>query len=152
VEESGVFYGEYLHTLDKKSRLIIPSRFRVTIQEGSIEKLYITRGLDKCLFMFAENEWRIQEKKFKEMPFTKREVRKFKRLFFSGAVEVVPDKQWRVLIPDYLKDYAVLRREVKVIGVSERIEIWDTKKWEEFYGNAQENYEDIAEQLIDFEG
>ena len=150
MEESGVFYGEYVHTLDKKNRLIIPSRFRDAMKEMCVEKLYINRGLDECLFMFPENEWKSQESKFKAMSFTKREVRKFNRLFFSGAVEATPDKQWRVLIPDYLKEYAKLSKNIMIIGVSNRIEIWDRNKWEEFYKSSKQNYEEIAERLIEF--
>ena len=145
-----MFYGEYIHTLDKKNRLIIPSRFRDVIQEMCIEKLYVTRGLDECLFMFAESEWKAQENKFKAMPFTKREVRKFKRLFFSGAVEVIPDKQWRILIPDYLREYAKLSKNVIVVGVSSRIEIWDKGKWQDFYKSSKQEYEEISERLIEF--
>lgn len=146
-----MFYGEYHHTLDKKNRLIIPARFREPIQEMGVEKLYVTRGLDECLFVFAEEEWKAQENKFRAMPFTKREVRKFKRLFFSGAVEAVPDKQWRILIPDYLKEYACLSKDVMIIGLSNRVEIWDKKKWEDFYKTSKENYEDIAENLMDLD-
>ena len=150
VEGSGVFYGEYQHTLDKKNRVIIPSRFREIVKERGIEKFYLTRGLDACLFMFSESEWKQQESKFGSMPFTKSEVRKFKRLFFAGAMEIVPDKQWRILVPDYLKDYAALSKDIMVIGISNRIEIWDQNKWEEFYNSSKANYEDISEKLIDF--
>ncbi|MFH1846495.1 MAG: division/cell wall cluster transcriptional repressor MraZ [Candidatus Omnitrophota bacterium] len=146
-----MFYGEYSHTLDKKNRLIIPARFRDFITDTGIEKLYITRGLDECLFMFSEDEWRTQENKFKAMPFTKKEVRKFKRLFFSGATEAVPDKQWRILIPDYLCDYAKLSKNIMIVGISNRIEIWDKKKWSAFYESSKENYEEIAEKLFDEE-
>ncbi len=145
-----MFYGEYSHSLDKKNRIIIPSRFREVIQEKGIEKFYVTRGLDDCLFMFTEKEWKQQEAKFREKSFTKKEVRQFNRLFFSGAVEASPDKQWRVLVPDYLKDYAGLSKDIMIIGVSNRIEIWDTKKWQEFYSSSKESFEDIAENLIDF--
>ncbi len=145
-----MFYGEFLHTLDKKSRLIIPSRFREAIGEMGIEKLYITRGLDECLFMFSENEWKAQESKYKAMPFTKRDARRFNRLFFSGAVDVIPDKQWRVLIPDYLREYANLSKDIMVIGVSNRIEIWDKDKWEDYYKSSKEGYEEIAEKLMEF--
>ena len=145
-----MFYGEFLHRIDKKSRLIIPSGFREAIQELCVEKLYITRGLDECLFVFPENEWKVQENKFKAMPFTKREVRKFKRLFFSGACPSVPDKQWRILIPDYLMEYAGISKDVMVIGVSNRIEIWDKNKWNEFYNSSKQNYEEIAERMMDF--
>ena len=148
VEEGGVFYGEYSHRLDKKNRLIIPASFRDVITEKGIEGFYLNRGLDECLFMFPEGEWKTQEAKFREMSFTKREVRKFSRMFFAGAVEVSPDKQWRILIPDYLKEYAKLKKNIIIIGVSSRIEIWDKDKWEEFYRSSKENYEEIAERLI----
>ncbi|MCK5450999.1 MAG: division/cell wall cluster transcriptional repressor MraZ [Candidatus Omnitrophica bacterium] len=144
-----MFYGEFIHSLDKKNRLIIPARFREPIKESGSEKLYVTRGLDGCLFMFAEDEWVCQENKFKAMSFTKKEVRKFKRLFFSGAAESQPDKQWRILIPEYLKEYADLSKNVMIIGVSNRIEIWDQDKWNSFYSSSKEEYEDIAEKLIE---
>lgn len=145
-----MFYGEYTHTLDKKNRMIIPSRFRETITDSGMEKFTVTRGLDECLFMFPQSEWRQQEEKFSSMPFTKREVRKFKRMFFSGAVEVEPDKQWRILIPEYLKEYAGLSKDIVIVGVSNRIEIWAKDKWESFYNSSKENYEEIAEGLIEF--
>ena len=151
MEESGVFYGEYSHTLDKKGRIIIPSRFRDAIRDNGIEKFYVTRGLDECLFIFSEDEWKAQESKFKSMPFTKREVRKFRRLFFAGAVEAEPDKQWRILVPDYLRDYASLKRNIMIIGVSNRIEVWSKDKWQEFYKTTKEKYEDIAENLMETE-
>ena len=100
-----MFYGEYEHTIDKKGRLIIPSKFRESFKEYEIEKFYITRGLDKCLFLFTESEWRSQESKFKSVSFTKSESRKFNRLYFSGAGQIDCDKQGRILIPKYLKDY-----------------------------------------------
>jgi len=146
-----VFYGEYSHTIDKKSRVIIPSKFRETLCEKGVEKLYITRGLDKCLFMFPENQWKLQENKFRAMPFTKSEVRKFTRQFFGGASELEPDKQWRILIPDYLKEYAGISRDIKILGIADRIEIWDINKWNEFYKVSRDKYEDIAENLIDIQ-
>jgi MraZ protein len=144
-----MFYGEFSHSLDKKNRLIIPSRFREPIEQRGIERLYVTRGLDKCHFVFAENEWRAHEDKFQDMPFTKREVRQFKRLFFSGAVEVAPDKQWRILVPDYLKEYAGLEKDIMVVGVSNRIEVWDKGKWDSYYDDSKESFEDISERLMD---
>ncbi len=145
-----MFYGEYTHSIDKKNRVIIPSRFRDTMRELGMEKFTVTRGLDECLFMFSDNEWKQQENKFKSMPFTKKDSRKFNRLFFSGAVSVEPDKQWRILIPDYLKEYAGLKKDIVVIGVSNRIEIWAKEKWEEFYNSSKENFEEIAENIIEF--
>jgi len=146
-----MFYGEFEHTLDRKGRLIIPARFRDALKEHYIERFFITRGLDKCLFMFAEDEWKVQEQKFKSMSFTKSESRRFNRLYFSGACELIPDKQGRILIPQYLKDYAEIKREVYIIGVSNRIEIWSRENWKEYYSVSKESFEEIAEKLIDLE-
>lgn len=144
-----MFYGEYLHTIDRKGRLIIPAKFREAFKEHFVEKFYVTRGLDKCLFVFAEDEWRAQESKFKSMPFTKAETRKFNRMYFSGACEVSCDKQGRILLPQYLKDYAGIKREVVIVGVSNRIEIWSQDKWKEFYEGTKESFEEIAEGLME---
>jgi len=144
-----MFYGEYLHSIDRKGRLILPSRFREVTKTNFIEKFFVTRGLDKCLFMFAEEEWRSQESKFKAISFTKQEARTFNRLYFSGAVEVAPDKQGRILLPQYLKDFAEIKRDVMIVGVSNRIEIWAREKWQEFYGNWRKSFEEIAEKLIE---
>ena len=146
-----MFYGEYEHKLDKKGRIIIPSKFREASKEHYIDKFIVTRGLDSCLFMFPEEEWRQQESKFKSLSFTKREARKFNRLFFSGAVELIADKQGRILIPGYLKSYAEIKKDLMLIGVSNRIEIWAKEKWNEFYQTSKESFEDIAERLIDLE-
>lgn len=144
-----MFYGEYGHAIDRKGRLIIPSKFREVFKEHYVEKFYVTRGLDRCLFVFAEDEWRTQENKFKSMSFTKAETRKFNRLYFSGACEVTCDKQGRILLPQYLKDYAGIKREVIIVGVSNRMEIWAKDKWKEFYEGARESFEDIAEGLME---
>jgi MraZ protein len=147
-----MFYGEHEHTIDKKGRLIIPSRFRESLKEYDIDNLYITRGLDKCLFMFTENEWKSQESKFKAMPFTNPESRKFNRLYFSGASQIECDKQGRILIPKYLKDYAGIKRDVVIIGVSNRIEIWSKEDWSAYYSNSKESFEDVAEKIMIQEG
>jgi len=146
-----MFYGEYEHFLDKKGRIIIPSKFRQAMKDHYIEKFYLTRGLDTCLFMFPEDEWKSQESKFRAIPFTKRDGRKFNRLFFSGAVDIVPDKQGRLIIPRYLKEYAHIKKDVIIVGVSNRVEIWAREMWEDFYNNSKESFEDIAEKLIDLE-
>ena len=144
-----MFYGEYSHGIDRKGRIILPSRFREVCKENGIEKFFITRGLDKCIFMFSEREWRLQEQKFKGLPFTKQESRSFNRLFFSGAVEVAPDKQGRFIVPQYLKAYAGIRKDAVIIGISNRIEIWDTKSWQDFYTGSNESFEQIAENMIE---
>lgn len=143
-----MFYGEYQHSLDNKDRVIIPAKFREIFKENYVEKFFITRGLDQCLFVFTEESWRVQEKKFRDLSFTKGEARKFNRLFFSGAGEVICDKQGRILIPSYLKSYADIKTDVVIIGVSDRIEIWSKEKWNEFFEQNKGNFEDLAEKLI----
>ena len=144
-----MFYGEFLHTIDRKGRLILPVKFRESAKSNFIEKFFITRGLDKCLFMFPEDEWRLQEQKFKTMSFTKAEYRRFNRLYFSGAIELLVDKQGRILIPSYLKDYASIKKDVYIIGVSNRIEIWDRENWKEYYSVSRDTFEEVAERLIE---
>ena len=144
-----MFYGEYAHSLDRKGRLIIPAKFREVIKEHFAEKFYLTRGLDGCLFVFTEESWKSQERKFREMPFTRNESRQFNRLYFSGACEALCDKQGRILIPDYLKRYAEIKEDVVVIGVSDRIEIWAKEKWEKFFSAHQGSFEQLAEKLVD---
>jgi len=144
-----MFYGEYLHTIDRKGRLILPAKFRESAKSNFIDKFFINRGLDKCLFMFSEEEWHSQEQRFKNFSITKQQARTFNRLYFSGAVEVIADKQGRILIPQFLKDFAGIKRDVMIIGVSNRIEIWAKEKWQEFYGNNQPIFEEIAERLMD---
>jgi len=144
-----MFYGEYFHSIDRKGRLILPAKFREVAKANFIEKFYITRGLDKCLFMFSEEEWRTQENKFKAISFTKQQARTFNRLYFSGAADVQPDKQGRILLPQYLKDFAHIKKEVIIVGVSNRVEIWAKDEWEAFYGNSRQSFEEIAEKLMD---
>ncbi len=144
-----MFYGEYEHSLDRKGRLILPAKFRQTAKENYIERFYITRGLDKCLFMFTEEEWKLQEQKFKALSFTKAEARRFNRLYFSGASEIVIDKQGRIILSKYLKEFAEIERGVVVVGVANRIEIWSQKNWKEFYEKTHTTFEDIAEKLIE---
>lgn len=144
-----MFYGQYEHALDTKDRLIIPSKFREIFKEHYAEKFFITRGLDRCLFVFTEEEWRTQEKQFRDMSFTREEARKFNRLYFSGACEVLCDKQGRILIPGYLKNYAEIKQDVVIIGVSDRIEIWAKDKWDQFFKSNLDSFESLAEKLIE---
>jgi len=144
-----MFYGEYQHGLDKKGRIVLPSKFREVCKEYKVDRFFLTRGLDKCVFMFSEEEWRVQEHKFKSKPFTKQETRSFNRLFFSGAVDIFPDKQGRFIIPQYLKDYAGIKNETTLIGVSNRIEVWDRASWSNFYTNSTESFEQIAENMLE---
>jgi len=143
-----VFYGEYEHTIDRKGRLIIPSRFREVMKEHFVERFVATRGLDHCLFLFPEDEWRAQEAKFRALPFTKQESRRFNRFFFAGAAELTCDKQGRILVPDYLKEFAGIKRDVILVGISNRVEIWDKGEWGKFYEEFKDSYEQIAERLL----
>lgn len=144
-----MFYGEFEHSIDRKGRLILPAKFREVAKSQFVEKFYVTRGLDKCLFMFSEEEWRSQENKFKSMSFTKQQPRVFNRMFFSGAIEVTFDKQGRILLPQYLKDFAEIKKDVMIVGVSSRIEIWAKNLWQDFYANNRQSFEEIAEKLMD---
>jgi MraZ protein len=99
--------------------------------------------------MFPEEEWRTQESKLKAIPFTKQQSRTFNRLYFSGAAEITFDNQGRILIPQYLKDFAEIKKDVVIVGVSNRAEIWARNRWEEFYGNSRQSFEEIAEKLMD---
>ncbi len=144
-----MFYGEYTHSIDRKGRLVLPARFRDIAKDNGIEKFFLTRGLDKCIFMFSEDEWKPQEQKFKNISFTKQEARTFNRMFFSGAVETAPDRQGRFIVPQYLKDFAGIKRDTMIIGVSSRIEIWDCELWKDFYTNSKNGFEAIAEKILD---
>lgn len=122
-----MFMGEYNHTIDAKSRLIIPSKFR----EALGEEFVVTKGLDGCLFVFDNTEWTAFEAKLKQLPsLTNPDVRKFIRFFMAGASAVEVDKQGRILIPPSLKDFAALEKDVVLIGVGSRVEIWSKERYE----------------------
>lgn len=143
-----MFYGEYEHSIDTKGRLIIPSKFREAFKENYVDRFFVTRGLDQCLFVFTEDEWKKQEFRFKSLPFTNAEARHFNRIYFSGACEVLCDKQGRILLPQYLKDYANIRRDCVIVGVSNRMEIWAKESWKEFYDGVKGNFEKVAEKMF----
>lgn len=138
-----MFMGEYQHSIDDKGRLIMPARFREELGENFV----VTRGLDNCLFVYPMSEWLNLQAKLKSLPFTQANARAFVRFFFSGATEANLDKQGRVVIPQVLRDYARLTRDVVVIGVSTRVEIWSREEWERYAGEAEVSYEAIAEQI-----
>ena len=125
--------GEYEHSLDDKGRLIMPSKLRESIGE----KFIITKGLDGCLFGFSKQEWTNFEEKLKTLPLTNKNARDFVRFFLSGATECEIDKQGRFLIVANLRQYASMEKDVVIIGVGTRIEIWNKQKWEEY--NSEEN-------------
>lgn len=140
-----MFIGEFIHTIDNKGRINIPSKFR----EKLGERFFITKGLDNCLFVFPESEWNMFEEKLKGLPLTNRNARAFVRLFFSGATECSLDKQGRVTIPQNLREYCGLEKEVAIIGVSTRIEIWSKNSWDNYNDTANISYDDIAEKMAE---
>ncbi|MBA4542548.1 MULTISPECIES: division/cell wall cluster transcriptional repressor MraZ [Thermoactinomyces] len=142
-----MFMGEYRHNIDDKGRLIVPAKFR----DGLGETFVITRGLDQCLFAYPGSEWTQLEQKLKSLPFTKADARKFTRFFFSGACEVEQDKQGRINIPGHLRDYAKLKKECVIIGVSTRVEIWCKELWEDYYSSSEESFNEIAESIVDLD-
>lgn len=143
-----MFYGEYEHTIDRKGRLIVPAKFRQALKENDVKRLFLTRGLDGCLFLFPESEWRLAENRFKQIPFTKGEGRKFNRLFFSGAAEMIVDGLGRLLVPKALKDFAGIKQDVIIVGVSNRMEVWSKEKWQAFYESSRQGFEEVAERVM----
>ncbi len=141
-----MFMGEYNHNLDAKNRLMLPAKLRDGIGE---QEFVLSRGLDNCLFLFPMDEWKIFEEKIKELSVTKKDARAFVRFLFSGATNDNFDKQGRITIPETLKEYAKIDKEVVVTGALNRIEIWSKEVWTEYMNKAEESFEDIAENLID---
>jgi len=138
-----MFIGEYSHSIDPKKRLAIPSKFRTDLKN----KIVITRGLDKCLFIYPMKVWEELASKLGSLPVGESSTRSFIRLMLAGAVDVDVDGQGRILIPDFLKSYAGLSKDVVIAGLYNRLEIWDEKKWGDYKKNAEKNTDEIAEQL-----
>lgn len=140
-----LFIGEYRHSLDTKGRVIVPAKFR----DGLGDKFVVTKGLDGCLFAYSKEEWTNFENKIKTLPLTNKDARAFVRFFFSGAVECEIDKQGRTLIPPMLRDYANLNKDLVIIGVSTRVEIWSQEKWDN-YSEAEDLEADVlAEKMAE---
>jgi MraZ protein len=140
-----VFIGEYQHTLDPKGRVIMPSRFR----DGLGESFVVTKGLDNCLFVYPQGEWEELERKLRTLPLTSKDARAFTRFFFSGATECELDKQGRILIPANLREYAGLDKDLIIIGVASRIEIWGKERWEDYNRDANLDHQSIVEKMAE---
>ena len=138
-----MFMGEYNHTIDTKGRLIIPSKFR----EALGEEFVVTKGLDGCLFVYDNKEWSNFEEKLKSLPLTNKDARQFVRFFLAGATLAEVDKQGRILIPGVLREFAALEKEVVLIGVGSRVEIWSKDRWEQ--EASYEDVEEIAEHMAE---
>ena len=135
--------GEFNHSIDAKGRLIIPSKFRENLGENFV----ITKGLDGCLFLYPDSEWKIFEEKLRTLPLTNKDARIFTRFFLGSAVDGGLDKQGRVLISSALRNFAHLEKEVVLVGVLDRVEIWDKAKWEENNTVIEDNMDDIASHM-----
>lgn len=140
-----MFIGEHKHNIDKKGRINVPSRFR----EELGEEFFLTKGLDNSLFCFPKLEWQIFEEKLKALPLTNRNARAFVRLFFAGATECVLDNQGRILIPQILREHSKIEKEVMIIGVGTRVEIWAQDQWNEYKHPDNISYDEIAEHMAD---
>ena len=138
-----MFMGEYNHTIDAKGRLIVPSKFREALGDTFV----VTKGLDGCLFVYDNQEWNAFEEKLKSLPITNKEARQFARFFLAGAAEVEVDKQGRILVPNILREFAQINKEVVLIGVASRIEIWSKERFEGI--TAFEDMDEIAEHMAE---
>ena len=136
--------GEYHHSIDEKKRLIIPSKLRNELGEKAI----LTRGLDKCLFLYREDEFNKIVEKLNTIPFTKKQVREFSRFLLSGATLVEFDKQGRIVLPPHLVGFANITKECTVIGTGDRVEIWADNCWNDYYNSTFDSMSDIADELF----
>ena len=136
-----MFMSEYNHTIDAKGRLIIPSKFRDALGEEFV----ISKGMDGCLFVYANDDWNAFEQKLTALPLINKEARQFARFFLAGAAQVELDKQGRILVPASLREFAGLDKDVVLVGVGSRIEIWNKDKWAE--ANTFDDMEEIAEHM-----
>ncbi|MBE5963767.1 MAG: division/cell wall cluster transcriptional repressor MraZ [Lachnospira sp.] len=138
-----MFMGEYNHTVDTKGRVIVPAKLR----EGLGEEFVITKGLDGCLFGYPEAEWKNFEEKLKGLPLTNKDARQFTRFFLAGAASVEIDKQGRILIPQVLREFAGLEKDVVLVGVASRIELWSKEKWLTCTSKYDDDMEEVAENM-----
>ena len=135
--------GEYSHNLDAKGRVSVPAKFREDLGHTFI----VTKGLDNCLFAYSKEKWKKFKEKLKNLPLTNMNARNFIRFFFSGATECEIDKQGRINIPQNLREYASLSKDVYIIGVSTRVEIWDKEKWDNYTSPENMDLDEIASQM-----
>ena len=140
-----MFIGEYQHTIDPKGRVIMPAKFR----EELGEKFVVTKGLDSCLFVYPNEEWDNLEQKLRTLPLTSKEARSFIRFFFAGAAECEVDKQGRILVPSNLREHAGLDKDLSIIGVSTRVEIWNRDAWNAYNDDSSLDQEKIVERMAE---
>lgn len=142
---AAMFIGEYSHNLDDKGRLAIPVKFRDQVKKGAV----VTRGLDNCLFLYTKTEWEKLAEKLAALPISQANSRAFARLMLAGAMDLEIDKQGRVILPEYLRQFAGLKKEVVLAGLYNRIEIWDNEKWNTYKGQTEAESGNIAERMAE---
>ncbi len=140
-----MFLGEFSHTIDDKGRLTIPAKFRDELESGVV----ITRGLDGCLWAYGRSEWEELAEKIAKLPSTNQAARNFSRFMFSSAFDSIPDRQGRILLPQPLRDYAGIQNETIIIGVKNKLEIWNPAKWTEVVTAVEQDTEAVVAQLQD---
>lgn len=138
-----MFLGEYHHSIDDKGRLAVPTKFRDDLAQGAV----VTRGLDTSLFLLPLEEWGKLAEKLAGLPLGQANSRAFARLMLAGAMDVRLDGQGRFTVPEYLRDYAVLKKDVVIVGVHNRLEVWDEEEWKRYVAQTEEDAELIAEKL-----
>lgn len=141
-----MFIGEYSYTIDEKGRITTPPKYRNQLAEGVV----VTRGLDNCLFMYPKNEWEVIAEKLGNMPNTDKNARAYARLMLAGAMDITPDKAGRIVLPQYLRDFASLKKNIVVAGLYNRIEIWNEDSWKKYEADIEKNSSDIADKLSEF--
>jgi len=143
VHKFNMLIGQYKHTIDNKKRLALPVKFRGELGV----KVIVTKGVENCLVVYTEKEWEIMSQKLGNLPISQGEARSFARHLLASAMEIELDKLGRILIPDYLKEYSDLKKNVVVCGLSNRLEIWDEQKWENYSKKAEKGVEEIVSKL-----
>lgn len=138
-----MFLGEYRHTLDPKGRIALPTKFRKDLSQGVV----ITRGVDRCLFLYPLHAWERLAQNLARLPLTAQAGRAFARLLLAGAMDMRPDRQGRVMLPEYLRSYAGIGKQVVIAGVYDRLEVWDTHTWSAYTKRAERRSEAIAEAI-----
>jgi len=138
-----MFIGEYSHSLDNKNRLALPAKFRASLKNGAV----VTKGVDNCLFIFTKSDWQIFVDKIIQQPIGKADARGFSRIMLAGAMDVKLDSLGRILLPDYLKKYASLKKKIVVAGLYSRLEIWDEQNWDNYKNQIEKSASKLAEAM-----
>lgn len=141
-----MFIGEYQHSVDGKGRIAVPARFRAQLSEGAV----VTRGLDNSLVLYPLSDWKDLATRLSALPLSQKSARAFARLMLAGAMEVVPDKQGRVILPGYLRKYAGIKTQAVVTGLYNRVEIWDEATWQQYRTQSETDSAALAEELGEF--